>query len=297
MTYQLNTNQTHLIIEPLDAHTSESLLRAGNSSFEERMALYPNALVGVAEGDSWFDYKPAWLENPVRGDLLGHLNTSGSFNIYRISKAGDTVENMVYGTDHNSSFQPGSPQLTQTLAEIRKRKPKFFLFSGGGNDIAGQELEGLLNHSESGLPLTRDSHVDYIFNTYLRSAYEALIKKIKEVSPDIHIFLHGYDHAIPDGRAVVRITPDWQYIGPWLRPAFTKKRILELSEGRRIIRDLTDRFNTMLSLLAQEQNVHYIDLRGTLVDTDWANELHPTARGFSKVASKFETAIKSVINS
>jgi hypothetical protein len=53
----------------------------------------------------------------------------------------------------------------------------------------------------------------------------------------------------------------------------------------------------MLALLAQQQNVHYIDLRGTLVDTDWANELHPTARGFSKVASKFEMAIRTIITS
>ena len=31
----------------------------------------------------------------------------------------------------------------------------------------------------------------------------------------------------------------------------------------------------------------HVDLRGTLDPADWANEMHPTRKGFEKVARKF----------
>jgi hypothetical protein len=42
--------------------------------------------------------------------------------------------------------------------------------------------------------------------------------------------------------------------------------------------------------------VTYVDLRGTLASgatykKDWANELHPTAKGFSTVTAMFAAAI------
>ena len=43
-------------------------------------------------------------------------------------------------------------------------------------------------------------------------------------------------------------------------------------------------------------HVRYLDLRGELASDstykkDWANEMHPTARGFAAVAAKFASAI------
>src|SRR5262249_29900057 len=81
--------------------------RWSNATFVRRRMTGVRTLAGaalrhytlVAEGDSWFDYKPSFLEgvpviNPGR-DLLGHLQAMGRFSVFRVSKAGDTMENMV----------------------------------------------------------------------------------------------------------------------------------------------------------------------------------------------------------
>jgi hypothetical protein len=65
------------------------------------------------------------------------------------------------------------------------------------------------------------------------------------------------------------------------------------------MRELMNGFNTMLKSLGsapQFAHVTYLDLRGTLetgstYKKDWANELHPTAKGFAMVAAKFAAVI------
>jgi hypothetical protein len=62
---------------------------------------------------------------------------------------------------------------------------------------------------------------------------------------------------------------------------------------------LIERFNAMLkgvAALSAFPHVTYVDLRGTLptgpgYKTWWANELHPTRKGFRKVAEKFVTVL------
>jgi hypothetical protein len=47
-----------------------------------------------------------------------------------------------------------------------------------------------------------------------------------------------------------------------------------------------------LSTLAGDTNKFYlVDTRGTLDDSDWANELRPFSAGFAKVAEKFREAL------
>jgi hypothetical protein len=68
------------------------------------------------------------------------------------------------------------------------------------------------------------------------------------------------------------------------------------------MRDLIDTFNEMLrqvSSAPQFGHVHYVDLRRTLATDetdrrDWANELHPTGRGFAAVTAKFARVIAGV---
>jgi hypothetical protein len=64
--------------------------------------------------------------------------------------------------------------------------------------------------------------------------------------------------------------------------------------------DLIDRFNAMLRrVVALEAFAHvrYVDVRDQLSNaadykTWWANELHPTERGFGAVADRFAAAIR-----
>jgi hypothetical protein len=288
-------SQPERAIEELSAEARANHIASSNASFEWRQRAYPRSVVGVAEGDSWFDYVPAWFEDPVKGDLIGHLHATRRYNIFRVAAAGDTLENMVWGTEYaEASWTPRTPQLEQTLHEIERKQPQIFLFSGGGNDFAGSELEGLLNHAESGLPALREAHAEYVFGEVVPRAIETLIGRVHAAKRDLHVFLHGYAYAIPDGRGVIRITPGWQFYGPWLRPAFTKKRILELAEMQAILRGLVDRFNAALAAVARRHaRVHYIDLRPVITERHWANELHPTARGFGLVADAFDAAIQA----
>lgn len=281
-----------------------------NDHFEERKHVPTlRALAGrpalrqfivVAEGDSWFDYKPAFLGGK---DLLGHLQTSGRINVYRVSKAGDTLENMVYGTDTTGSgpnLAPKlPPQIERTLAAIVDKNADAFFFSGGGNDLAGVELGGYLNHKEWGKPVLRDATLNYIFGAYFDKALGDLIAKVHLIKPGIPIFLHGYDYAVPDGRDVHFL--GFSFSGPWLKPALTQKRYSNLDEGRRIMVDVADRFNVALKrVAAAHENVHFINLLGTLrtgpkYKEDWANELHPTSTGFKKLALVLERKMLEVL--
>ncbi len=274
-----------------------------NAHFEERkQAPTRRALAGraalrqfivVAEGDSWFDYKPAFLGGK---DLLGHLQTSGRINVYRVSKAGDTLENMVYGTETTGSG-PGltpklPPQIEKTLNAIRDENADAFFFSGGGNDLAGVELGGYLNHKDWGQPILREATLSYIFGAYFDKALGDLIAKVHLIKPGIPIFLHGYDYAVPDGRTVRFL--GFSFAGPWLKPALMQKRHAGLDDGRKIMIDVLNRFNTALErVAAAHQNVHFIRLLGTLrtgpgYKEDWANELHPTSNGFKRLAVVLE---------
>src|SRR3954453_11811089 len=87
----------------------------------------------VAEGDSWFDYAPGI-------DILDHLTKLGHA-IAKVAKAGDSLENMVFGTEYDSNFSRRPNPLDHTIRLMNDEGAKILLFSGGGNDVAGDELE------------------------------------------------------------------------------------------------------------------------------------------------------------
>ena len=116
--------------------------------------------------------------------------------------------------------------------------------------------------------------------------------RIHAVDPNIHIFLHGYGNADPTGKAVINAPFRWRFIGPWLRPALTKKGITKQVDRRKIIRNLVGRFNLALAAVAQgKPKVHHIDLRDELTYGDWANELHLNKKGWAKAAEIFDAEI------
>lgn len=81
----------------------------------------------IAEGDSWFDYMPGT-------DLMDCLKNLFDYDIDNYATAGDTLENMIFGTRINKNFQRVTPQIETVLLRIQQVQPKVFLFSGGGND-------------------------------------------------------------------------------------------------------------------------------------------------------------------
>ena len=252
-----------------------------------------NGLV-VAEGDSWFDY-PFF-------DVLERLETKFGFRVESVAHKGDTVEDMAY----NPSQLAKLSRLFERLGQ-QQQVPRAILLSGGGNDIAGTEFAVLLNHAASGMTPLNDKVVDGILNERLRFAISSLIGAVTELSRQhfstvVPVIVHGYGHAVPDGRGV--LGGFWILPGPWLKPGFDQKGYLDLAQNSQVTADLIDRFNAMLASLPAFSgmgHVSYLDLRGTLSNVlargqykqSWGNELHPTKAGFETVAQLFSTRIKT----
>lgn len=241
----------------------------------------------VAEGDSWFDYPPGL-------DILFHLRRLG-YPISSVAHWGDTLENMTYGSDINRDADPRPPEINATLALIQRVQPKFFLFSAGGNDVAGAELESYLDHHLSPTPGLRMAYVNYVFGTVVKDQYRYMINQVKAVKPDIHIVIHGYGYAIPDGRAVLNFPFGFRFLGPWLKPSLVAKGFTALTDGKTFVRTLVDMFNkTLADIAAANANIHYIDLRNIIKTADWVNELHLRNSAYQQVAAEFDRVMSSV---
>jgi hypothetical protein len=274
---------THLMAAP------EKAERAVRGIFRKK-----KGAVLVAEGDSWFDYPPGF-------DVLDQLEDFG-YKVHSVASAGATVEQMVYGPDNDQKmadfFKRDPSQLAETLRHIREEEPAAVLFSGGGNDIAGNELLPLLNHKNAGGDPLRMEMVNGLFNVTLKQGYRTFLGMVKEEAKrqgrTIPVIGHGYDYAIPDGRGVINVL-GFHFLGPWLAPSLNKKGYNE-AEGFPIICRLIDAQNNMIqSLRAEFSFFHPVELRGTLTKrSEWVNELHPTNAGFKKVAHKFWTKLDSL---
>ena len=241
----------------------------------------------VAEGDSWFDYLPGT-------DILDCLKKFHKFRIKSFADAGDTLENMIYGTEYGSGFSPKPCQFQLVLEAVARLEPKAFLFSGGGNDIAGSEFEAYLDHAGAQRPdCLRHTYVTHMFE-YFETMLQDMINRVQAASPKTTIIMHGYAPPLPSGRGVQFF--GFKFAGPWLRPALAKKRITDFAKGAAIVARLINLYNDMLSRLAAG-NSHflYVDLR-PLVDPqeDWVNELHLRNSAYARVADKIAGVINSL---
>ncbi|MBF9251727.1 hypothetical protein I2I11_00310 [Pontibacter sp. 172403-2] len=248
----------------------------------------------VAEGDSWFAY-------PLVQDIIDHLRQMG-YAIKNHSKSGDTLENMVYGTGFSiadrvhRAINYGPISLIETLRSVKNLQPRFVLLSAGGNDVVGPELTQYLNHKRSGLPLFRESFFRGSIDGYIRSAIITFMEKVWSVDPHIHIIMHGYDYAIPNGTQYE--FAGISFAGPWVLPAFAREAITDRAEQDQIIRQLVDIFNELLiSLDNSHPNFHHIDLRGMFPDeAQWHNEIHLKSEEYAQVAALFHKKIVEILN-
>jgi len=231
----------------------------------------------VAEGDSWFDYLPGT-------DLIDCLRKHHGYYINNFSKAGDTLENMIYGTGYNKTFQRTVPSIDKVLRKVGQLRPKVFLFSGGGNDIAGDEFASYINHKDSTLPILRTAYIDNMVNVVFKKYFEDLINKINDASPSTHILTHGYGHTLATGKGVGFL--GLNFAGPWLKPALAMKGIFNLNDQLTAVKTMIDSYNEMLNTLDKLYNkFHYVDLRPSIDPyKDWENELHLKNSAYARVA-------------
>ncbi len=247
----------------------------------------------VAEGDSWFSYFPAY---DVLATLRGRQWGGWKYDVMDRAKAGALLNDMVYGRE-----------MLDTYELLQRHRPEALLFSGGGNDIAGQELFVMLYHHKAvqmhaGVPEINKNVLRGLVHEIFARAYSDLIEllrfKLETIGlRDIPILMHGYDYAIPDGRG-------WggglgPLPGPWLDPSLSRKgydRKKDAVLRRTLVAELIDAFNDMqIAVTRAHPNSHHVDLRTTLTDNEWGNELHPTQKGFLRVTEKIEARLRSLV--
>jgi hypothetical protein len=246
----------------------------------------------VAEGDSWFDY-------PLN-DILRMLEDNHAYDVESVAHKGDRVEDMAYGRGQLE-------ELTRRLEKLLRRGvvPKAVLLSGGGNDVAGDEFGMLLNHARSAIRGLNEEVIAGVIDRRIRFAYVTILSAIttvceQRIGRPLPILVHGYDYPVPDGRGFLGgllLLP-----GPWLEPGFRAKGFDDLPERIALAKQLIDRFNTQVKDVAAMRefpHVKYVNIRGTLsvgadYKTWWANELHPTKRGFERVTERFAGALATL---
>ncbi len=252
----------------------------------------------LADGDSWFDY-------PLGRDVLDYLNNYFRHPVTKLARAGSTLNELVYGPGDLLLSDPGqgTTRLTRVIGKLREQKFDAFLFSGGGNDVAGPEFFSFLNHAASQLLNPNAEVLDGVVNGTFLKAYEDMIEVVQAEARrqkiTLPIFIHGYDYPWPDGRGAAVLG----LAGPWFDPTFNKKGYplgsqQLLVRRRDIVAQFIDALNKMLDqLVAKYPNVvHKVSLLGTLPRLeDWANELHPRNPGFFAIAQKFNDALYRVL--
>jgi hypothetical protein len=261
-------------------------LKTGRAKLFAASAPAPTSpLVMLAHGDSWFDY-------PLDGnnisldstDVIVQLESMGNINpvIQNVSHHGDaTTEEMSW---------PKQQRMIDSLQDadnwLDAKGPDAILFSGGGNDIAGNQFCIFLDYAtaaSSGLNTKRfQGALDIVEASYLD-----LFAFRDKYAPGVPIFGHCYDFPTPNGAHPV-------CAGPWLQPSLSYAG-WNVTQGTKIVHDALADFRTMLQGLAGNaaNNFTLIDTQGTLATTDWANELHPYPAGFKKIASKFVDALRA----
>jgi hypothetical protein len=185
-------------------------------------------------------------------------------------------------------------RFADVLDDLRSTQARVLVFSGGGNDVAGEEFAQFLEHAAAGIGVFRRDHARHVIKVFFRRVLEDMIRRATEASPRVQIIAHGYGYPVPDGRGI-GLAIGLSFIGPWLRPALAAKRIDPAGDGLAIIRELIDLFNEMLATLdVAFENFHYIDLRSVVGEgaKSWTNELHVRNSVYAKIADEFEARIR-----
>ena len=240
-----------------------------NRHYEAVIKQFPNRVRMVSEGDSWF-------QHPLVTDVIDHLGRV--YAIHCVAQAGDTLRNIL--------------QTGTYLDTIDQLKPRFFLLSGGGNDILGDQFRTYLkdNPDMNGAvgENPRRFLKDELFNELdsLRDVYETVFSLLKTNHPDLHILVHGYDYIIP-----LSVTNKG-----WLGRYMIEKGISRQEDRQAVISLILNEFNArMQGVAASFTNVSYINALNTVRPHQWYDEIHPDGAGFQQVAMKFITRINQII--
>jgi hypothetical protein len=200
----------------------------------------------LAIGDSWFWY-------PLPGGSLinqvGKLVAAREHTVLVIGNNGAEAVDFVSGK-YAKAVRNALQLHGDTLSAV--------LISGGGNEFG--TLTWLMDKTAA--------------------SHRALIGQLMAYLPSAaRIVLHNYDYAYPTGKGI------FSGDGAWLKPALDDAHVpAAMQHG--CMRYLIDAMTLRLSALEAiaPERIVLVRSAGTLQADDWANEMHPKASGFAKIA-------------
>ncbi|MGH0280452.1 hypothetical protein [Sinorhizobium meliloti] len=244
----------------------------------------------VSVGDSWFQF-PIFLDDVI--DQLG-----SAYSIWSLDAAGDTLENMIL-------------RQKRHIAGLRywKGRARALLVSGSGNDIVGEDPDGVSVLTKILKPFSPGKSPEWYLGTgefkrriaALEACFSALFTEVAAEFPGLPVICHGYDRAVPSFPGDSR-HPLWATQDAWLAgPMSNLLGIRDPRLQREIVAALIDELNAMQIRLCggnaggRHANAWHVDLRGK-VGERWADELHPTDDGFATVGATFKTVLNAALS-
>jgi hypothetical protein len=246
----------------------------------------------LADGDSWFDY-PLPLVPPQHTDIIAQLA--------KLIKPVPTILNLAhYGLAITQMM--GVSRYKRLVEQLNTPSNGAFdaiLFSGGGNDLVGEQFRLWLNDAASvgGDPAKalNDNALGDIVGVAMAGYRDLLAARAASPQKNVPIFVHVYDFAWPTGVGVCD-----GVVGPWLYPSLESRGWMasqaDLNKGFGIVQQILQRFRyELLNLAKSGLNVVLVETQGTLLTAkEWANELHPKPPGFKNIARKFADALNDL---
>jgi len=231
----------------------------------------------LAIGDSWFWYP---LPGGSLACALAKLVAPRQHTILAFGNNGAEAFDYVDGVY--------APIIANALERYGTGCSAVFV-SGGGNDFAGfTDLRPLLGFDCSASTTAFDcfNHgtgqgtIEGLFERVKQSYIQLIDLVAAHVPAAARIYLHNYDYPLPTGKAVIGNRA-------WLKPALAMAGV-PVPLRAACVRYLIDEFSRHLADLEVRYGgrVIFVDSRGTLDEADWANELHPKATGFGKIARR-----------
>jgi uncharacterized protein YneF (UPF0154 family) len=263
--------------------------------FNKMQVLFNDRISIVSEGDSWFAYPPKWILWGKQSNLISHISswTRKKANFYTMASNGDEAVDMVSGKQKH--------KLVDVLRWHKKgkyRKPiDILLFSGGGNDVVGEnDFERFLKPYKNSYTTAKQCVNMPRLNRKVKQiglAYQELLDIRDHYSPNTLIITHTYDYPYPSLVGGV-------FLGGLIKTKAWMKRFMDQADIKQelqadVIKIFMDAMGEEIKKIAQKRDkIIVVDSRGTLQGKKkWLNEIHPTSIGFKEIADLIFTTMKN----
>ena len=214
----------------------------------ERRRVESRPLDLLAVGDSWFNYPLPFDYGIVADSQLGSMGSPHPV-ILDLSWPGE-ASTTVLGLKNQAKIIPALQGQW-----LNGNEPDAILVSMGGDDIAGDQYIIYIDYGGVGGVSDRFQGVLDL----IAASYENLFELRNEFAPNVPIFAHCYDYALPTG------IPAAPFIGPWLKPSLDFA-LYNYSQGVQIVKEMIDKYHDLLNGMASvpDNCFHLIDTRNII---------------------------------